>query len=98
MVSSSLLGCYEIEFLIVDADPVRLRDRKCQSVFGNLFRINREASVPTVSSFKRVRINQFVGHLWHIASCGQVRLLIETDRMNLGVRRLISSGGFERVC
>ena len=47
----------DIKFLVVDSDGVRLLDRHCLAVLGDLLRIDRDPSVSIVRSFDRVRIS-----------------------------------------
>src|SRR3989442_14518319 len=60
---------FDSEFLIIDSGGVRLRDRQCLAVLGDLFRIDRDFSVSIVRSFNRVRTDYFVGNLPRMASC-----------------------------
>src|SRR5262245_31148027 len=80
----------DAKFLVVDSrDAPRLRDGQRLAVLRDLLRIDGDSSVSIVGSFDRVRIDQLIRDLPHIASGGRVGLSVERDRMDFAARRLV---------
>src|SRR6185503_9178240 len=87
--SADSLGL-DAEFLVVDSrDAARLRHGQRLAVLRDLLRIDGDTPVAIVGSFDRVRIDQLVRDLAHIAAGGGVRLSVERDRMDFAARRLV---------